>query len=158
MKIGELAKRTGCTVETIRYYEREGLLDAPSRSSGNYRLYAAPHVKRLTFIRNCRALDMTHGEIRALLAVWDSRDATGGPEDCSAANALLDEHIAHVETRIAELQTLQTQLLALREHCDWPRQPAECGILRELAADPVDDCAPVAGAVHPLGGTHSHRR
>ena len=67
MKIGELARRTGCQVETIRYYEREGLLPEPARSPGNYRLYGSAHVERLTFIRHCRALDMTLGEIRTLL-------------------------------------------------------------------------------------------
>lgn len=59
MKIGELAKLTDCQVETIRYYEREGLLPEPARSEGNYRLYTQAHVERLTFIRNCRSLDMT---------------------------------------------------------------------------------------------------
>lgn len=57
MKIGELAKRTGCPVETIRYYEREGLLPEPARSEGNYRQYTLAHVERLSFIRHCRSLD-----------------------------------------------------------------------------------------------------
>ena len=59
MKIGELAKLADCQVETVRYYEREGLLPAPARSEGNYRLYSSEHLERLTFIRNCRTLDMT---------------------------------------------------------------------------------------------------
>ena len=59
LKIGEVAKRTGCLVETIRYYEREGLLLEPARSEGNYRLYTDIHVDRLQFIRHCRVLDMT---------------------------------------------------------------------------------------------------
>ena len=67
MKIGELAKLTDCQVETIRYYERERLLPEPARSEGNYRLYTQAHVERLTFIRNCRSLDMTLEEIRSLL-------------------------------------------------------------------------------------------
>ena len=72
MKIGELAKLTDCQVETIRYYEREGLLPEPARSDGNYRLYTQAHVERLTFIRNCRSLDMTLEEIRSLLGLRDS--------------------------------------------------------------------------------------
>ena len=69
LKIGELAKRTGCPVETIRYYEREALLAAPRRSEGNYRLYDDAHAERLQFIRHCRSLDMTLDEIRSLLGV-----------------------------------------------------------------------------------------
>ncbi|WP_146053956.1 MerR family transcriptional regulator, partial [Pseudomonas syringae] len=72
MKIGELAKLTDTQVETVRYYEREGLLPAPARSDGNYRLYTQAHVERLSFIRNCRSLDMTLEEIRSLLNLRDS--------------------------------------------------------------------------------------
>ena len=67
MKIGELADMAQCTVETVRYYEKEGLLPAPARTTGNFREYGAEHVDRLCFIRNCRALDMSHSEIRTLL-------------------------------------------------------------------------------------------
>jgi len=92
MKIGELAKLTDCAVETIRYYERENLLPEPARSDGNYRVYTQAHAERLTFIRNCRTLDMTLEEIRSLLAFRDS------PQDqCESVNALIDEHIHHVK-------------------------------------------------------------
>ena len=64
MKIGELAQIAQCTVETVRYYEKEGLLPSPARTAGNFRLYGLGHVERLRFIRNCRALDMSHDEIR----------------------------------------------------------------------------------------------
>ncbi|MGL6014243.1 MAG: MerR family transcriptional regulator, partial [Shewanella oncorhynchi] len=67
MKIGELAQAAQCTVETIRYYEKEALLPEPARTNSNYRDYNQRHLDRLSFIRNCRALDMTHQEIRALL-------------------------------------------------------------------------------------------
>lgn len=102
MKIGELARLTECPVETIRYYEREGLLPEPARSEGNYRLYTQAHVERLAFIRHCRSLDMTQQEIRELLRLRDNPEA-----DCAAANRLIDEHIHHVEVRIAELRALQ---------------------------------------------------
>ena len=78
LKIGELAKQTGCLVETIRYYEGEGLLLEPARSEGNYRLYTDIHVERLQFIRHCRVLDMTLEEIRSLLRFRDAPD-----ENCS---------------------------------------------------------------------------
>ena len=60
MKIGELARLTQCTVETVRYYEREGLLPVATRTEGNFRAYGPEHIERLRFIRNCRALDMSH--------------------------------------------------------------------------------------------------
>lgn len=147
MKIGELARVTACAVETIRYYEREGLLAPPARSSANYRLYGTAHVERLTFIRNCRALDMTHGEIRALLTVRD------GAHDCSEANALLDSHIEHVSARIAELEQLKRQLLGLREQCAAPSAVAQCGILRELA-EPHGGAPRDMPAAGHLGSSH----
>jgi DNA-binding transcriptional MerR regulator len=84
LKIGDLAKRAGCLVETIRYYERVGLLLGPARSEGNYRLYTNVHVERLQFIRHCRALDMTLEEIRNLLRFRDAPD-----ENCSEVDTCL---------------------------------------------------------------------
>ena len=72
MKIGELARLAGTNVETIRYYERDGLLPVPARSEGNYRIYGETHVQRLFFIRRCRGLDMTLDEIRVLLRFKDA--------------------------------------------------------------------------------------
>ena len=128
MKIGELAQVAQCTVETIRYYEKEGLLAAPERTAANYRHYGVPHVERLRFIRNCRALDMTHGEIRALLGYMDKPN-----EGCGAINHLLDDHIGHVDARIAELQQLKQQLVVLRQQCHEEKATGSCGILHSLA-------------------------
>jgi Cd(II)/Pb(II)-responsive transcriptional regulator len=127
LKIGDLAKRAQCPAETIRYYEREGLLPEPTRTAGNYRLYSRAHLERLAFIRNCRSLDMTLEEIRQLLRV---RDVPG--ENCDAAHRLLDEHIAHVATRVAELQQLERQLKALRRQCAPARLEKNCAILDGL--------------------------
>lgn len=127
MRIGELSKKIGCDVQTIRYYEREELLPASSRTEGNYRVYDDSHAERLSFIRHCRALDMTLEEIRALLLYRDS------PNDaCDAVNALIDEHIGHVATRIASLRKLEKQLKALRVRCNLPRHVKDCGILKGL--------------------------
>ncbi|MCQ4346766.1 Cd(II)/Pb(II)-responsive transcriptional regulator [Pseudomonas stutzeri] len=128
MKIGELARITDTAIETIRYYEREGLLPAPGRSDGNFRLYGQAHVDRLSFVRRCRMLDMTHAEIRALLHFKDAPD-----EPCGDVNALLDAHIEQVRARIEELRQLQEQLGKLRERCPAPRDAGHCGILRELS-------------------------
>lgn len=130
LRIGELARMTGCLVETIRFYEREGLLPQPARSDGNYRLYGALHVERLAFIRQCRALDMTLDEIRTLLRLRDAPHET-----CEGVNALLDEHIGHVATRIAQLKRLQGQLKQLRDMCPAAGQAArDCGILQGISS------------------------
>lgn len=128
LKIGELAKRTRLQIETIRYYEREGLLPAPARSEGNYRLYGPAHAERLQFIRHCRSLDMTLGEVRTLLNVRDAPE-----ESCTAVNALLDKHIGEVAQRVRELQALERQLKALRGKCHSTQAAKDCEILKELS-------------------------
>ncbi len=127
MKIGELARLTNTQTETIRFYEREHLMPPASRSSANYRLYSDEHAQRLSFIRHCRNLDMTLDEIRTLLHFKDSPQ-----ENCDAVNALLEEHIGHVEQRIRELRRLRKDLGELRDRCDVARAAADCGILDEL--------------------------
>ncbi|QKJ66114.1 Cd(II)/Pb(II)-responsive transcriptional regulator [Deefgea piscis] len=126
MKIGELAKLAQCSVETIRFYEKEGLLPTAERTIGNFRVYGPAHIERLRFIRNCRALDMSHEEIHTLLRLADQ-----GGDGCSAINDVFDEHIAHVDTRIKELKQLKQQLTELRQHCQSNHNP--CGILQGLA-------------------------
>lgn len=128
LKIGELAKRTGCLVETIRYYEREGLLSPPARSSGNFRLYGSAHLERLHFIRRCRSLDMTLDETRTLLKFRDIPE-----ENCGEVNRLLDKHIGHVVERIAELKALQKELRQLRSLCPSTKAIKNCGILQSLS-------------------------
>jgi Cd(II)/Pb(II)-responsive transcriptional regulator len=127
MKISELARATGTPVETIRFYEREGLLPAPERADNNYRVYGPPHVERLAFVRHCRNLDMTLGEIRVLLRYKDAPQ-----EHCGEVNALLDEHIGHVARRIRELRELEKALKELRQQCSQGQLARDCGILNEL--------------------------
>src|SRR6478672_2087818 len=105
MTIGELARRTGCGIETIRYYEQEGLLPKPARTAGNFRRYGLEHADQLSFILHCRSLDMALHEIRILLRFRSAPD-----ENCGEVNTLLDTHIGHVEVRIAELKSLESQL------------------------------------------------
>lgn len=129
MKIGELARAAGCTADTIRFYEKEGLLPQAGRTQANYRRYQQEHVERLRFIRNCRALDMTHDEIRAILAAAD-----GPAKGCATVDGLLDEHIRHVEARIVELQQLKIQLTALCAQCKGGQAVEDCGIMQGLAS------------------------
>jgi Cd(II)/Pb(II)-responsive transcriptional regulator len=128
MKIGELATAAATPVETIRFYERAGLMPAPARSEGNFRVYESGHLERLLFIRHCRGLDMSLDEVRVLLRVKD-----GPADDCGDADALIDEHIGHVSRRIAELRALERQLKALRQRCAGARDAEQCGILAGLA-------------------------
>lgn len=127
LKIGELAARTGYTVEAIRYYEREGLLPAPARSVGNYRLYRGAHLERLQFIRHCRSLDMALDDIRSLLTFRDRPD-----QSCGDVNALLDKHIVDVAARIDGLRELERQLLELRGMCTQVQTAKDCAILQCL--------------------------
>jgi Cd(II)/Pb(II)-responsive transcriptional regulator len=151
MKIGELALATQTQVETIRYYEREGLLPQAPRSEGNYRMYGPEHVERLAFVRHCRSLDMTLDEIRKLLRLKDAPQA-----ECGEVNALIDEHIGHVAMRIGELKRLEKQLKALREQCSRVVDTADCGILNELtqSGSPMGVKSPDAH----VPGSHVRRR
>ncbi|NDV13026.1 Cd(II)/Pb(II)-responsive transcriptional regulator [Crenobacter caeni] len=137
MKIGELAASAGATVETIRYYEKAGLLPGAVRDASNYRVYGDAHLARLRLIRNCRLLDMSHDEIRTLLALVD----TPG-QACDEVNALVDAHIGHLDARIAALSSLRDTLGALRARCAGGSEA--CLIVdglsdAPLAAQPVTD-------------------
>lgn len=145
MKIGDLARRFGVPVETIRYYEREQLLPLPDRTASNYRVYGPAHIDRLRFIVNCRALDMTLDEIRSLLTYHDRPT-----EDCGEVTRLLDEHIGHVSQRIEELRRLETQLRRLRSVCRHGGSTGNCGILKSLGTARSTARAP--------GHAHARRR
>jgi Cd(II)/Pb(II)-responsive transcriptional regulator len=129
MTIGELARATGCGIETIRYYEHEGLLPKPGRTSGNFRRYGQEHAELLSFIRHCRSLDMALNEIRILL-----RFRSAPEKNCGEVNALLEIHIGHVEERIAELRSLEGQLRALRENATAGDPRSTVGFCRDLVA------------------------
>lgn len=148
MKIGDLAKATGTQAETIRYYEREGLLPEPARTDSNYRVYGAEHARRLAFIRQCRSLDMTLDEIRALLRFKQDPAA-----HCGEVNELIDEHMGHVADRIRELRKLQAELRELRSQCD--EAGASCGILAELDKQATKPAKAAAKKAH-VGGSHRH--
>lgn len=136
MRIGELCQSTGVGIETIRYYEKEGLLPAPARADNGYRNYGSAHLERLTFIRHCRVLGMPLAEIKQML------DFVAHPEaDCNDINWLIDEQLARVRLRLKSMRTLEKQLSQLRAHCGAGRTAAECGILHELVA-------PMVSSVH----------
>ncbi|MFZ3141273.1 Cd(II)/Pb(II)-responsive transcriptional regulator [Polaromonas sp.] len=128
LRIGELAKKADCLVQTVRFYEAEGLLPEPARSEGNFRLYGNVALQRLLFIRRCRAKDMALNEIRQLLSFQDRPEV-----DCGEVNVLVESHIAQVRTKIKELHELERELMDLRSSCNTARTARECGILKSLA-------------------------
>jgi MerR family transcriptional regulator, mercuric resistance operon regulatory protein len=135
--IGALSRRTGCNIETIRYYERIGLLPAPPRGEGGHRRYGRGHLKRLTFVRRSRELGFTLGEIRHLLALVDGRGTT-----CAEVKAITLDHLAEVRRKIADLRCLERVLRDMAARCDGGEVP-EC---------PVVDALFRERAVRPPGG------
>ncbi len=124
--IGELAKRAGCRAETVRFYEREGLMPDPRRSEGGHRMYDAEHMKRLTFIRRARELGFTLNQVRSLLGLADSGDYT-----CADVKSLTLSHRADVRDKIADLKRLDAALSDLAGECEGDRSQ-ECAIFDAL--------------------------
>jgi len=136
MKIGELAKAAGLPVETVRFYEKQGLLPAPARRENNYRRYDEQALQRLRFIGNCRALDMSLDEVRTLLDFIEHPRS-----DCSPVDALVAEHLGHVRQRMAELKALEKQLKLLQSACGHARPQELCGIVLALSSRPAPAAA-----------------
>lgn len=128
MKIGKLSKLSDCSIQTIRYYEKEGLIDTPQRSEGNFRLYNELALSRLKFIRRCRTLDITLAEIRQLLDLQQSPS-----EPCGHINDMIDHHIIDVKNKIEELKALKHELQDLRKKCHDGTVIDECGIMANLS-------------------------
>src|SRR3954469_5600181 len=128
LTIGDLARATGTKVETIRYYERIGLLPQPARTAtGNYRVYTADHLGRLSFVRRSRDLGFTLDEVRALLDLADQRE-----RDCAAVDAIARAHLADVERKIADLSALRQELQEIIGRCGHGTV-AECRIIEALS-------------------------
>lgn len=127
MKIGELAKLTGCSIQSIRYYEKEGLLNSILRSEGNFRLYNDDSVRQLIFIKRCRSLDISLSEIKQLSNLKATPE-----QNCNDVNILFDKHLQQVDLKIEELKELKNQLLDLRHKCSDEHIVEDCGIIQEL--------------------------
>ena len=129
MQIKQLSQATGVEVETIRYYEKQGLLPVPPKLKNGYRDYSASHLERLAFVRHCRALDMPLASVALLLGVVDNQ---GG--DCSDVDALVAQQLSRVCARLKSMQALEKQLVQLKSRCDGQHDDEHCGILDELVA------------------------
>ena len=110
--IGGLSKHTGTNIETIRYYERVGLLPAPGRSAGGYRLYGTDHLKRLNFIRRARALGFAIHEVRRLLTLADERK-----RPCADVRVVAATHLEDVRAKIADLKKMEQVLKETVARC-----------------------------------------
>lgn len=130
MKIGQLAQRAEVNIDTVRYYEREGLLPKPERLSSGYRIYGEGDVKRLRFVRRAKALGFTLPEIRELLELSRSRD-----DDMAAMKAAALDKIVDVKARIAELERMRTALEGLIESCPGHGALEQCPILNALSGE-----------------------
>lgn len=127
IQIGELSRRTGCNIETIRYYERIALLPAPARSAGRYRIYDTGDVRRLTFIRRSRELGFTLDAVRALLELSDNGDAA-----CAEVRQVAASHLAEVRAKIADLQAMEHILAEAVQRCAADGLPG-CPIMDALS-------------------------
>ena len=126
MKIGELSKATGSNAETIRYYERIGLLPKPGRTGGNYRDYGSADQERLNFIRHARGLGFDIADIRSLLDLGEHPE-----RDCAEADRIASGHLEAVEQKVAQLERLRGELKRMITQCRGGRV-SDCRIMQAL--------------------------
>jgi Cu(I)-responsive transcriptional regulator len=132
LTIGKLAEATDTKVETVRYYERAGLIVPPARTEGNYRSYRPEDLERLRFIRRTRDLGFSLDEVRALL------DLAGQPDrDCGSVDAMARHHLDEIDRKIADLTALRRELSGVIASCAGGTV-AECRILGAFA--PGTEC------------------
>lgn len=129
LAIGALSRRTGCQVETIRYYERAGLLPAPARSPGRYRQYGTRHVRRLTFIRRARSLGFSLDEVRRLLTLADERR-----RPCAEARVVAAAHLSDVRDKITALRAMERVLAETVARCE-PGAGTDCPLIDALSGE-----------------------
>lgn len=122
----ELARRTGCNLETIRYYEKIGMLPDPPRTAAGYRVYDEDHVSRLRFVLRSRELGFSIEEIRGLLHLVD-----GGNQTCAEVKDRTERHLADVRAKIVDLRRIERVLTATAAHCSGDDVPA-CAVLEAL--------------------------
>ena len=135
ISIGALSRRTGVKIETIRYYERIGLMRKPARSGGGYRLYSRDEAKRLAFMRRARELGFTLDEVRALLRLAEDRRRS-----CGEARDLAAAHLDDVRSKLADLRKMERVLKTMIARCADGKLP-ECPLIEALYAGTVESVA-----------------
>ncbi len=128
LSIGDLSKRTGVKVPTIRYYEQMGLLAAAERSEGNQRRYSRQDLERLAFIRHGRDLGLDISAIRELISLSQHPD-----HPCADADRIASDHLAAVREKIDRLKRLEQELERIVSHCDGGHSIEECYVIRALS-------------------------
>lgn len=128
MSIGELAKETGVKIVTIRYYERIGVLAAAARTEANYRAYSPEHAQRLRFIRRCRDLGFSLDQVRNLFRL----SAENAPS-CTEVCRMAERHLEVIQSKLADLKRLASELRLMSESCNGRRPMAECRIMEALS-------------------------
>lgn len=134
MRTAEVAEQAGVNAQTLRYYERRGLLPDPGRTRSGYRRYSPDAVRVVRFIKRAQELGFTLDEIEVLLDL-----AKGGPDSCDAAQQLAAEKTTQLDGKIASLMAMRGSLDRLRETCTRPRADRDCALLHSL--DPAHDHA-----------------
>ena len=128
LKRADLARRTGCNLETIRYYEKIGIMPEPPRMASGYRVYDETHISRLRFILRGRELGFSIEELRGLLRLVDR-----GTQTCAEVKALTEQHLAEVRAKITDLKRIEKVLAATAAQCSGEQVP-ECPVLEALAS------------------------
>jgi MerR family mercuric resistance operon transcriptional regulator len=129
LTIGVLSERTGCNIETIRYYERLGLLPAPARTAGGHRIYDLEHLRRLRFVRRARTLGFSLDEVRTLL-----RLSLGGESSCARVRDIAAAHLTDVREKLAGLRAMERVLEDTIRQCDHSSEPS-CPLIDALSND-----------------------
>jgi len=132
MNIGQLARQSGVPIDTIRYYEREGVLPEPLRSANGYRHYGPADIRRLRFVRRAKELGFGLDDIRGLLALSDARSA-----DMAGVRSAAQEKLDLIQARIDELQRIRDALRGLVDACPGHGALSECPIMSALAGEPA---------------------
>lgn len=128
MRTSEVAAEAGVNPQTLRYYERRGLLPEPQRSASGYRAYDRQAVRIVRFVKRAQELGFALDDVESLLQL-----AEGGPESCDVARGMAVEKIADLESRIADLQAMRGALARLVETCEQPRDRRKCPILSRIS-------------------------
>jgi Hg(II)-responsive transcriptional regulator len=130
MRTGEVAGEARVNLQTLRYYERRGLLPEPPRRESGYRIYGADAVRIVRFIKRAQELGFSLDEVEALLELAD-----GGPESCEVAQKVARTRITELDQRIADLEAMRDSLGRLLGTCELPRAERQCPLLKSIGAD-----------------------
>ena len=128
MSIGELAEETGVKIVTIRYYEQIGVLSPAARTNANYRAYSPEHARRLRFIRKCRDLGFSLDQVRDLL-----RLSVENAPSCTEVCRMAERHLDVIQSKLADLNRLASELRRIAASCNGSRAMAECRIMEALS-------------------------